>query len=46
MGPRGIVAAAVASLFAQTLVDSSSARGQELQAMVFLVIASTVSCRG
>ncbi|MCA9728724.1 MAG: cation:proton antiporter [Candidatus Eisenbacteria bacterium] len=46
MGPRGIVAAAVASLFAQTLADHHLPGGQELQAMVFLVIASTVVVQG
>lgn len=46
LAPRGIVAAAVASLFAQTLSDHQIPGGHELQAMVFLVIASTVVLQG
>lgn len=43
IAPRGIVAAAVASLFAQDLPDPT---GTELRALVFLVIAITVLLAG
>jgi NhaP-type Na+/H+ or K+/H+ antiporter len=46
LAPRGIVAAAVSSLFAQTLEEEGIAGGEELQAMVFLVIAATVVLQG
>ncbi len=46
MGPRGIVAAAVASLFAQELGGEGIEIGQELRAMVFMVIAVTVLVQG
>jgi NhaP-type Na+/H+ or K+/H+ antiporter/Trk K+ transport system NAD-binding subunit len=47
MAPRGIVAAAVASLFAQQLGDRGMvAEGDELRALVFLVIAITVTLHG
>ena len=46
LGPRGIVAAAVASLFAQALAAEGVTEGRELQAMVFLVIATTVVIQG
>lgn len=46
LAPRGIVAAAVASLFAQTLEEEGIAGGEELRAMVFLVIAATVVLQG
>lgn len=46
MAPRGIVAAAVASLFAQTLTQAGMAIGNELRAMVFLVIGGTVLVQG
>lgn len=46
IGPRGIVAAAVASLFAQLLADEGVAGGLELRALVFLVIAVTVVVQG
>ena len=46
MAPRGIVAAAVASLFAQRLTAAGIAGGSDLRAMVFLVIAVTVSVSG
>ncbi len=46
MGARGIVAAAVASLFAQELSGGGMEVGQELRAMVFLVIAVTVLVQG
>lgn len=42
MAPRGIVAAAVASLFAEELTGRGVPIGGELRAMVFLVIAATV----
>jgi NhaP-type Na+/H+ or K+/H+ antiporter/Trk K+ transport system NAD-binding subunit len=42
MAPRGIVAAAVASLFSQYLIERESAGGPALRALVFLVIAGTV----
>lgn len=46
IAPRGIVAAAVASLFAGTLDRAGIPGGQELKAMVFLVIAVTVTVQG
>ncbi len=46
MAPRGIVAAAVASLFAQRLDAAGMAYGSELRALVFLVIAVTVAVYG
>lgn len=46
LAPRGIVAAAVSSLFAETLQAEGIAGGTELRAMVFLVIASTVLVQG
>ncbi|HEV2129856.1 MAG TPA: NAD-binding protein, partial [Longimicrobiaceae bacterium] len=46
LGPRGIVAAAVASLFAQALNQQGVAGGSELRALVFLVIAVTVVVQG
>jgi NhaP-type Na+/H+ or K+/H+ antiporter len=46
LAPRGIVAAAVSSLFAQTLQDEGIPGGPELQALVFLVIAATVLVQG
>lgn len=46
LAPRGIVAAAVASLFAQWLSAEGLPGGEELQAMVFLVIAATVVVQG
>jgi NhaP-type Na+/H+ or K+/H+ antiporter len=46
LAPRGIVAAAVSSLFAETLQDEGIAGGSELRAMVFLVIAATVLVQG
>lgn len=46
LAPRGIVAAAVASLFAQRLEVYGLAGGAELMAMVFLVIAATVVVQG
>ena len=46
MAPRGIVAAAVASLFAQYLTDREIPGGEPLRALVFLVIAGTVTFYG
>ena len=46
LGPRGIVAAAVASVFAQQLESAGVGDGLELRALVFLVIAVTVSVQG
>ena len=46
LAPRGIVAAAVSSLFAQELDSAGIPGGAELRALVFLVIASTVLIQG
>jgi NhaP-type Na+/H+ or K+/H+ antiporter len=46
LAPRGIVAAAVASLFAQALNSHGLAGGRELQALVFMVIGITVLVQG
>ncbi|MDP2498514.1 MAG: cation:proton antiporter [Candidatus Palauibacterales bacterium] len=46
LAPRGIVAAAVASLFGQWLQDAGISGGAELQALVFMVIAVTVLVQG
>lgn len=46
LAPRGIVAAAVASLFAQNLEAAGISGGASLQALVFLVIAATVVLQG
>lgn len=46
VAPRGIVAAAVASLFAREMAREEIAGGPELVAMVFLVIAVTVTVQG
>ncbi|MEM9693150.1 MAG: sodium:proton antiporter [Myxococcota bacterium] len=46
IGPRGIIAAAVASLFATRLSDAGLGGGAELKALVFLVIAATVVLAG
>jgi len=46
LAPRGVVAAAVASLFAQSLGEMGVAGGREFQALVFLVIAVTVVIQG
>ena len=46
IGPRGIVAAAVASFFAAAFFSRGMAGGYELRAMVFLVIAVTVVFAG
>ena len=46
LAPRGIVAAAVASLFALRLDEAGIDGGVELRALVFLVIAVTVVVQG
>lgn len=46
LGPRGIVAAAVASVFAERLLRAGYDGGLEFRALVFLVIASTVVIQG
>jgi hypothetical protein len=46
LAPRGIVAAAVSSLFAQELAAAGIDGGKELRALVFLVIAATVLIQG
>jgi len=46
IAPRGIVAAAVASLFANDLNEAGIPGGDSLKALVFLVIATTVISQG
>lgn len=46
LAPRGIVAAAVASLFATVLTANDIPGGRAFQAMIFLVIAVTVLFQG
>jgi hypothetical protein len=46
LAPRGIVAAAVASLFAETINARGLEGGTELRALVFVVIAATVTIHG
>lgn len=46
LAPRGIVAAAIASFFAVALNKASIPGGDSLRALVFLVIAITVSVQG
>jgi NhaP-type Na+/H+ or K+/H+ antiporter len=46
IGPRGIVAAAVASFFAASFDEKGLSGGYELRALVFLVIAVTVITAG
>lgn len=46
ISPRGIVAAAVASVFAQQLPGGEGGDGAALQALVFAVIAVTVTVQG
>ena len=46
LAPRGVVAAAVASLFAQSFAAAEIEGGEALRALVFLVIASTVLVQG
>ncbi len=46
LAPRGVVAAAVASLFAQSFDAAGIPGGDALRALVFLVIAATVLVQG
>ena len=46
VAPRGIVAAAIASIVARSLESAGMAGGVELRALVFLTIASTVVVAG
>jgi len=46
LAPRGIVAAAVATLFDTRLSEAGHAGGQDMRALVFLVIAVTVLFQG
>lgn len=46
LAPRGIVAAAVASLFGRRMAEQGLAGGDELMGLVFLVIAVTVLVQG
>ncbi len=46
IAPRGIVAAAIASLFGRRLSEGGIAGGEELLPLVFLVIAATVVFQG
>jgi NhaP-type Na+/H+ or K+/H+ antiporter len=46
LSPRGVVAAAIASLFANEVAAFGIAGGSELRALVFLVIAGTVLIQG
>jgi NhaP-type Na+/H+ or K+/H+ antiporter len=46
LAPRGIVAAAVASLFAERLIDAGHGGGRDMRALVFLVIGTTVVLQG
>ena len=46
IGPRGIVAAAVASFFAAAFADRGLPGGYDLRALVFLVIGATVMFAG
>ncbi|MEO6771924.1 MAG: cation:proton antiporter [Kofleriaceae bacterium] len=46
IGPRGIVAAAVATVFATALDRNGVPGGTELRALVFIVIAMTVTLQG
>ncbi len=46
LAPRGIVAAAVASLFASELAHEGVAGGEQLRALVFVVIVATVVVQG
>ena len=46
LAPRGIVAAAISSLFAHSLEVAGIEGGRQLEAMVFLVIAVTVVVQG
>ncbi|HPF69342.1 MAG TPA: sodium:proton antiporter [Candidatus Krumholzibacteria bacterium] len=46
VAPRGIVAAAMAALFAERLSEHGDAVGTQLRALVFLVIGATVVAQG
>lgn len=46
IGPRGIVAASVASLFALVLTDAGFPEGERVLAVTFLLIAMTVTIQG
>jgi NhaP-type Na+/H+ or K+/H+ antiporter len=46
VAPRGIIAAAISSLFGSRLAEAGIAGGDQLQALVFLVIAATVFVQG
>jgi len=46
LAPRGIVAAAMATLFAQSLSRAGMPGGEDLKALVFMVIAVTVLIQG
>jgi len=46
LAPRGIVAAAVATLFYERLTEAGVSGGEEMRALVFLVIAVTVIFQG
>ena len=46
LAPRGIVAAAMASLFAAELLEKKISGGTEMKALVFMVIAVTVTVQG
>jgi NhaP-type Na+/H+ or K+/H+ antiporter len=46
MAPRGIVAAAIASLFAQQLAERGVADAEGIRALMFLLIAITVTVHG
>lgn len=46
MGPRGIVAASVATFFALELIDSGYSEGRGLVALVFAVVLATVLIEG
>jgi len=46
LAPRGIVAAAVASIFGQSMEAAGMPGGEELRALVFLVIGATVVLQG
>ena len=46
LAPRGVIAAAVASLFATSFESAGIPGGKELRALVFMVIAGTVVIQG
>ncbi len=46
IGPRGIIAAAIASMFATQLAENDVGGGQKLRALVFLVVAGSVLSAG